>query len=72
MAKVVKTWEDLMGMVTDTHYLQIIPKVGCGWIMSFKDNKSVAYLNTHTFSPIRREYFTELLKSYGFDVEISG
>lgn len=78
MAKLIKGWEDLVGLENDKFKLDIELKNGCGWIRPKEETLETedhwfnnhAYLSTHTFYGKHYKYSTELLQRFGFDVEI--
>lgn len=76
MAKFIKDWNDLVGLESETHRLEINVKNGNGWIYSKEDASDSGYfmknhyLSTHTFYGTNYQDSTKLLQSCGFDVEI--
>jgi hypothetical protein len=70
--KVIKTWEELKGCTSDTHYLEIFIDLGYGYIHTKgreeKDYKE--YLSTHTFYSGTHKESTEILRLHGFNVKI--
>lgn len=76
MTRLIKSWEELAKVEeSETHYLEIKPEEGSGWIVtknpvSDKFSDRMKYLSTHTFYGSTHEYSTQLLQSCGFDVEI--
>ena len=68
--QLIKDWNDLVGLENDKYILEINTDMGCGWIRSKSDYSSVTYLSTHTFYGSKYRFSTELLNSYGFNVEI--
>lgn len=68
--KLIKNWNDLVGLENEKYILEINTDVGCGWIRNKSDCSSVAYLTTHTFYGSKYKFSTKLLNSYGFNVEI--
>ena len=78
MAKLIKTWEDLVGLESEHYKLEIdlehcnghiVPKIETEETETnyFEHHK---YLSTHTFYEKTYEYSTKLLQKFGFDVEI--
>lgn len=78
MAKVIKDWNDLIGLESEKYKLEIDVEGGCGWIVPKVETKETEkdyfrhhrYLSTHTFYGHHYKYSTETLKLFGFDVEI--
>lgn len=70
MPKLIKTWEELVGLDNEKYYLKIDTNMCCGWIVSRSDDEFVEYLSTHTFYGRSYQYFTALLQEYGFDVQL--
>jgi hypothetical protein len=68
--KLIKGWNDLVGLENERFILEINTDMGCGWVRRKSDYASVAYLSTHTFYGSRYEYSTKMLNSFGFNVEI--
>lgn len=68
--KLIKNWNDLVGLESEKYILEINANIGCGWIKNKYDYSSVAYLSTHTFYGSKYQFSTILLNSYGFNVEI--
>lgn len=73
----IKDWNDLFGLESETHKLEIDTEAGCGWIVpkdidEISSDKSSfsnrAYLSTHTFYGKFCMYYTEILQSFGFNV----
>lgn len=70
MPKLVKNWDELVGLESENYVLDINVHMGCGWIRDKHTNESVTYLSTHTFYGSKYRFSTELLNKYGFDVEL--
>ena len=76
MAKVIKDWNDLVGLESEKYKLEIDVDGGCGWIVpKTKKNESEDfmrshYLSTHTFYGGSYKGYTKLLQKCGFDVEL--
>ena len=68
--KLIKNWNDLVGLENEKYILEINADMGCGWIRDKSDYSGVAYLSTHTFYGSKYKFSTKLLNSYGFNVEI--
>jgi hypothetical protein len=68
--KIIKNWNDLVGMSNDEYYLDINTDIGFGWVRKRIDDSTVAYLSTHTFYEKKYEFSTEILQSFGFDVKL--
>lgn len=80
MAKLIKTWEELVGLESEHYRLEIDVEGGNGWIVpkvELDENISTkeyfnhhVYLSTHTFYGMFHEASTMTLQKFGFDVEI--
>lgn len=75
MPKIIKSWEDLVGLETEKYKLEIDTEIGRGWIRPKVETeetkrKSYGYLSTHTFSSFFCKGYTELLQEFGFKVEL--
>lgn len=76
MPKLIKDWNDLVGLESETHRLEIDVKTGNGWAYAkeyVSDDEYFLknhYLSTHTFYGTDYQYYTNLLQSCGFDVVI--
>jgi hypothetical protein len=68
--KVIKNWDDLIGMRNDSYWLDINADIGCGWVRKVENNETVAYLSTHTFYEKKCDFSTEYLRSFGFNVTL--
>jgi uncharacterized protein YmfQ (DUF2313 family) len=68
--KLIKDWNDLVGLENEKYILEINTNIGYGWIRDKSDYSCVAYLGTHTFYGSKHQFLTKLLNSYGFNVEI--
>lgn len=69
----IKTWEELKDLKSDTHYLDIDLNMCNGWILpryEKQDYENSFYLSTHTFYGSMHEISTKTLQSYGFNVVI--
>jgi hypothetical protein len=62
----VRTWDELKGCKSETHYLEI--EDCCGWIHSNTDKSFNKYLSTHTFYGGTNEYSTKILQKCGFNI----
>lgn len=79
MAKFIKGWEDLVGLESEHHMLDINVEEGNGWIVPKKETEETLddywrhhrYLSTHTFYGDSCKNYTALLQKYGFDVELA-
>ena len=71
MAKVINTWEELVGLESDNYYLKINTERCNGWIKPKDKDGSGYYLTTHSFYEDKRKSTTLLLQKCGFDVELS-
>ena len=78
MSKLISTWDELDGLESEKYKVEVDKFYWSGWIVpkvetdETKENyfEHHAYLSTHTFYGSQYEYSTELLQSFGFDVEI--
>lgn len=67
--KLVKNWKELAEVPdSQTHTLKI--EDGSGWIYKKEPHEMEEYLSTHTFYGSTYERSTELLQSYGFNIEL--
>lgn len=72
MAKIIRGWEDLVGLESDEYYIKVDLKMCCGWIVpkdSTRDSYS-HYLSTHTFYGKTYKGYEKLLRECGFDVKL--
>lgn len=70
MTKLIKSWDELVGLESDGYYLEIDVD-GCnGHIHSKTDKDFYAYLSTHTFYGNDYQYSTVRLQECGFDVQL--
>lgn len=67
---IIDSWEELSQCKSNTHYLEIDLKYGCGWIIDKGNEDDKLYLSTHTFYEDRFIESTEILQRYGFNVEL--
>lgn len=79
MARLIKGWEDLVGLESENYKLNIELENGCGWIEPKEETEETMgdeywnhheYLSTHTFYGHQYEVSTKILQRFGFDVEI--
>lgn len=70
MTKIVKYWHELDGLENDNYKIEVDTYIGCGWIHSKRDDRSI-YLTTHTFYGSNYKKSTQLLQAHGFDVELA-
>lgn len=70
MAKLIKSWNELVGLQSDEYYLDINEDMCNGWIRRKSDGDSMEYLSTHTFYGRNYQYSSVLLQEYGFDVQL--
>ena len=61
MAKLIKTWEELVGSESDEYYLDIDEDRCNGWIRRKSDDDSMEYLSTYTFYSRNYQYSSALL-----------
>lgn len=72
--KFIKDWNDLVGLESDTHRLEIEVEYGRGWIrpkVYANDDEffmNSHYLSTHTFYGKTYLHSTKLLQKCGFNV----
>lgn len=70
MPKLIKSWEDLVGLENDNYYLEIDLHYCNGYIRSKTDKYFYEYLSTHTFYSLQYQYSTVRLQECGFDVQL--
>lgn len=78
MSKLIKCWEDLVGLESENYKLDIDLARYSGWIVPKVETDETrknyydhhVYLSTHTFYESHYEASTEMLQKFGFDVEI--
>lgn len=70
MAKLIKSWDGLVGLESDEYYLDIDEDRCSGWIRRKFDDDSMEYLSTHTFYGNDYQYSTVRLQECGFDVQL--
>lgn len=74
MAKLIESWEELVGLESDDYYLDINVEKCNGHIMAKEHVKNKGfynpYLSTHTFYGLNYKHSTILLQEYGFDVQL--
>lgn len=70
MAKLIKSWDELVGLRSDEYYLDIDEKGYSGWIRKKTDDDFMEYLGTHTFYGRNYKCSSVLLQEYGFDVQL--
>lgn len=72
MAKIIRGWEDLVGLESDEYYIKVDLEMGCGWIIpkghSYAPHSH--YLSTHTFYGRTYKGYESLLRNCGFDVNL--
>ena len=72
MPKIIRGWEDLVGLESDEYYIEVDLHMGCGWIVhkhhSYTPNSH--YLSTHTFYGKTYKGYERLLRKCGFDVKL--
>lgn len=70
MPKLIRGWEDLVGLEND-NYIVEVDLDGCnGHIRSRIDEDFYCYLSTHTFYGSSYKYSTVMLQECGFDVQL--
>lgn len=70
MPKLIKTWEELVGLESDEYRLEIDVEHCCGYIIRKRTNENVEYLSTHTFYGEMYKYYTYQLQKRGFDIQL--
>ena len=70
MAKLIKSWDGLVGLESDEYYLDIDEDRCNGWIRRKSDDDSMEYLSTHIFYGRNYQYSSVLLQEYGFDIQL--
>ena len=81
MPKKIKSWEELVGLESENHKLEVelIGRGGgCAWIVPKVETEQTRkdyfkhhwYLSTHTFYPSTVKDSTAKLQEFGFDVEL--
>ena len=73
--KKISTWEELEGLESDTHRLEIDLDMGSGEILRKSDNEDEAYqdyyyLSTHTFYGSQYKQSNNALQRRGFNIEL--
>ena len=70
MPKLIKTWEELVGLENEEYRLEIDVEGCCGYIIRKATNEHVEYLSTHTFYGGTYKYYTYWLQKCGFDIQL--
>ena len=70
MSKLIKTWEELVGLESDEYYLKIDVDMCNGSIRRKSNDEYMEYLSTHTFYGLNYQYSSALLQEYGFDIQL--
>ena len=70
MAKLIKSWDGLVGLESEEYYLEIDVDRCNGHIRSKTDRDFYEYLSTHTFYGNDYQYSTVRLQECGFDVQL--
>lgn len=78
MPKLIKSWEDLVGLESEKYKIEVELNNGCGHIVPKVETEETKenywehheYLSTHTFYGSMYKYSTQILQKFGFDVEI--
>lgn len=70
MPKLIKTWEELVGLESDEYRLEIDVERCRGHIIRKSTNENVEYLNTHTFYSGMYKWSTYQLQKCGFDIQL--
>lgn len=77
MSKLIKDWSELIGLESD-NYIIVSDTDYSAWIEPKTETEETesdyykhhVYLSTHTFYESQYKASTQLLQSYGFDVEL--
>lgn len=72
MTKLIKTWEDLVGLESDKYKLEINTELGNGYIVPKEESPDNYgyYLSTHTFYSRSYKDYEKLLQECGFDIKL--
>lgn len=78
MPKLIKHWEELVGLESEKYKLIVNERYGGAWIKPKVETEETQenycehhmYLSTHTFYGSTYKWSTETLQKFGFDVEI--
>ena len=72
MAKVIKDWNDLVGLESKNYILEIDTKLGCGHIRAKDSSSGLSeyYLSTHTFYKNNYKGCEKILRKCGFNVKL--
>ena len=70
MSKLIKTWEELVGLESDEYYLKIDVDMCNGSIRRKSNAVLIEYLSTRTFYGLNYQYSSALLQEYGFDIQL--
>lgn len=70
MARLIKSWPELVGLENDEYRLEIDAENCFGYIIRKSTGENVEYLSTHTFYGGTYKYYTYWLQKYGFDVQL--
>lgn len=79
MAKIINTWEDLIGLESEHYQLDINLARGDGYIIPKTETEETLayywdhhrYLSTYLFDGTAHKDYTALFQQYGFDVKIN-
>jgi hypothetical protein len=72
VVKIIKNWNDLVGLESDKYTLDINLEMGCGRIIPkdpFSDEYR-PYLSTHTFYGSCYKSYENVLRIHGFNVKL--
>ncbi len=72
MSKVIKDWNDLVGLESEDYILDIDTVIGCGKIVPKEESEDTIYhyLSTHTFYESNYKGYEKLLRSCGFNITL--
>lgn len=74
----IKNWEELSKLKNEKYKIEVDFEFYSGWIVPIEETKETEedyyehhhYLSTHTFYGKFYKMYTEILQSFGFDVEL--
>lgn len=70
VVKLIKSWEELVGLENDEYYVEIDNNFCNGFIRSKTDEGFFVYLSTHTFYGHDYQHSTVRLQECGFNVQL--
>ena len=79
MPKLIRNWNELVGLESENYRLEIDTKMGNGWIRPKVETEETerehckhnVYLSTHSFYGSSCQGYTRILQEYGFDVVLA-